>query len=484
MKRLISLCCVVLIFVFSLAAPVMASSVAGSNFYELLDYGGIDGGNIYFFTSPAGGRSVSLNLPAYGAVYYYDVLFRYSGGTVSGVTANIGSTSTALTIIAVGSGLYRAYGSSTGGSGDSINLTFTNSAASYIELKSVKVSSLKVDHFTTDSYCQIISLEYNETIHFVPTDSINHRYVDASYFDEVDSQFTMALTVTDWQKFDYIDFEMYLSVDSISSISASQGDIILKTVSCETNNDNSTLSDYRIYATLDLTGADRTSNIIPSIIITGHWSVGWINFVSMVGTSGFVQISERNPYTTHLINIANGIVSGFANLQIWISNQTTSFVNSISEQTTLISNAILEQTSSINNYIEATRSNLLTVLNRIDSTISTKISLVISTIQSSITEQTTKLESAIRGDTSSGDAFQGEVQEELDELDQAQAVMDSVTKPAIEDINVSVDKYVSQADINVLASPMAAFFENQLFSRMIIMSILLATVSYVLYGKR
>jgi hypothetical protein len=62
--------------------------------------------------------------------------------------------------------------------------------------------------------------------------------------------------------------------------------------------------------------------------------------------------------------------------------------------------------------------------------------------------------------------------------------MDSVTKPAIQDINVSLDQYVKPADVQVLATPLTVFLEADLFRTMIIMSILLATVSFTLYGKR
>ena len=91
---------------------------------------------------------------------------------------------------------------------------------------------------------------------------------------------------------------------------------------------------------------------------------------------------------------------------------------------------------------------------------------------------------AIRGDTSSGDSFQDSVEDEINELDQAADIMDSVSRPDINGIDISMDQYASAADLAVLTAPVSLFFEIDLFKSILIMSILFATVSFVLFGKR
>lgn len=100
---------------------------------------------------------------------------------------------------------------------------------------------------------------------------------------------------------------------------------------------------------------------------------------------------------------------------------------------------------------------------------------------------TSKLDSvidAINGDTSSGNSFQESVEDEINELDQAADIMDSVSRPDINGIDISMDQYASAADLAVLTAPVSLFFEIDLFKSILIMSILFATVSFVLFGKR
>lgn len=105
-------------------------------------------------------------------------------------------------------------------------------------------------------------------------------------------------------------------------------------------------------------------------------------------------------------------------------------------------------------------------------------------VRISIDSGVDRIVDAILGDTASGDSFQDDVKEEIDELDQAADIMDSVSRPDIDSIDVSMDQYASAADLSVLTAPVSVFFEIDLFKSILIMSILFATVSFVLFGKR
>lgn len=446
MKRIISLCCVALIFVFSLAAPASATETEAV-FTDLLDFGYVNNLTSNFYTFNAGTTSVFYNLPSYSNVRYIDILFRSSGGAPSQLQAVVGNVTVTLTLVSLGDALYRAYGRLTSGSDSKVTVNYTCSATNYVEFLKFDVSSYPIEPFVIDSYCQISSVAYENLIHYVPTDSINYRLFDATNMEAYDSAFTLTLYVDDWQKYDYIDFSLLCAVQSITSIGAFCGDNIIPVDYNTTENSSYILPDFQIYARIDLTGIDRTTSDTPCLRITGQWSPGWVNTISMLGTNAFICTGENVPERVWYLTLKSIIQNGFNNMSTWFTNQTSA----IQTQFTQLKTSISSNFTNLNTWIK---------------------------------NQTTSIVNAINGDTAPGDQFQDEVQEELDELDQAQAVMDSVTKPAIEDIDVSVDQYVSQADIEVLATPMAVFFEGEIFSKVIIMSILLATVSYTLYGKK
>lgn len=114
----------------------------------------------------------------------------------------------------------------------------------------------------------------------------------------------------------------------------------------------------------------------------------------------------------------------------------------------------------------------------------TKIVSWLSSISDSMKVYTSQIIATIKGKDTTSSEFHDEVDQELDELDQMQQVMDSVERPDIDSVNVSVDQYVSQADVLTLTSPFTALLTGDVFGPIVIMTILFATVSYVLYGKR
>ena len=188
----------------------------------------------------------------------------------------------------------------------------------------------------------------------------------------------------------------------------------------------------------------------------------------------------------------------FGNLSTWISDQTTALQTEFTDlRSALLSHfksltedlqfsllnvraAIGDLTTKLNTWIVDQTTALQTEFSNLRSELATHFS----NVGTWITDQTAALEAAIRGDTGPGDAFQDEVDEKDQQLDDMAAVMDSVNKPALDSINVDVSGYVSPSDVSALAAPLLVFITGDVFGPIIIMSILFATVSYVLYGKR
>lgn len=411
MKRIISLCCVALICVFSLAAPAQAAGIDNTeNWLDVLAYDTVaDSGNFFYYSNTA--RTITLDLPYTTYLYDIDMVFTCSvsnGTQLPSLKAVWNTSSTNLTISAIGDKMYRAYGKVPSGNYAQLKLEFgaASGVTYYITLQSCRVATTAIQYWDIEAYCNITAVDYSATIHYVPTDLTNsRRWTSPSNFE--DSFFWCYVYVTDWEKYDYIDFQLMFHTASINSISA-MVDSRLIPVTVQTI-ESTTLgaSSYYVTMRLDLTGIEKPQEVIPTIQIYGNLHAGQSNTIDFAYCSGAVVVGSGNTFVTFMRKITNVLTNGFQ-----------SVVN------------------------------------------------------------------ALGGSTAAGDKFTQEVGQEIDELQEQQAILDSVTKPAIKDIDVSVDQYVSQADVQVLAQPMTVIFENSIFSKMIIMSILLATVSYTLFGKK
>lgn len=88
--------------------------------------------------------------------------------------------------------------------------------------------------------------------------------------------------------------------------------------------------------------------------------------------------------------------------------------------------------------------------------------------------------------TASGDddQFQDDVGQQGDKLDDMAGIMDSVTLPAFDSINVDPGAFVNQSDVQLLVSPIAVIYDVPIFKTILLMSIMMATAGYVLFGKR
>ena len=483
MKRIISLCCVALIFVFSLAAPVKADDPL--LYIDALDYTTLDGDNYFSFTTSS---TKKLDLPDSQFWMYIDITFIWTGLAVSSVTAGNGSSQATLNLQKINSRMYRAYGAITARAYSEITLVFNNAGTSATNVSLQSVRLYKDGYNVFDASCSV-------TGRYGTTDFSLSRAAGATtnpvlnyYGDSSIPEFQYYFYLDDWRLYDYIEFQVFVRCSEINSISAMCGDQNLSVTADYSH--GIAFSDFiALTLTVDIRNCLRFSNSpSPYVLITGCAITGdSINMLTIVNSSGIVETAIPDQNVFLFEKLFSKISSHFSNLNTWINTQTTA----IQTQFTNLSTWITTQTTAIETQFTQLKTSVDNRLVQIYSLIDAWGELnyqhfdnLFTDLSNWIQVQTNTLESAIRGDTSSGNQFQQEVQQELNELDQAQAVMDSVTKPAIEDINVSVDQYVSQADIQVLASPMAVFFEGEIFSKVIIMSILLATVSYTLYGKK
>lgn len=413
MKRIISLCCVALVCFFSLAAPARADD-PGSNFLDVLQYGSIksitDGTfeGLYFQTDSASTK-ISFSNPSTGDYNYLDMVVSWAYTTsLQSVSFGREFQQYGLSISHINGTLYRVYGKVTTQRIDDLFLTFNCSggATSYCTIYSLRLGLVGYDFMDIEAYCAISATDYSQTIHYVPTDEINHRVI-ISAADFSDTAFNCFIHTDSWRDFDYVDFQFYFECANITSISAVFGASYIPLEYSLVEASNVEGDGFYVSMRLDLTGLDRSSSDYPMIVLMGRFEYHAANLISFMNCSGHITRNYTNPLSFY-----------FSQLKLWI--------NSLGD----------------------------------------------------------RIVAAVEGDKSSANEFQNSLNQELDELDQAQAVMDSVTKPSIEQIDVSVDDFVTDTDIQVLATPLSIFFQGEIFSKIIIMSILLATVSYTLFGKK
>lgn len=223
---------------------------------------------------------------------------------------------------------------------------------------------------------------------------------------------------------------------------------------------------------------------------------GWISnqtqnlhvYFTQLQTETVTQFTNLSGWISNQTSsLTTTINDRFTSLATWISNQTTAITSHMTDRFTALSGWISNQTQNLHVYFTRLQDETVTQFTNLSGWISNQtqnLHVYFTRLQTELVTQADQIEAAIRGDPAPGNSFQDKVDQKENELDQMAAVMDSVSKPDISTINVSVDRYVSASDMNTLTAPLAVFFSGNIFAPMIIMSILMATVSFVLYGKK
>lgn len=507
MKRIISLCCIALILVTSMAVPARADEV-NSNWIHLLDFDSADGYGGNVISVPANSTKViNYEFPYQLSVFNVDLVFT-SAYPLNSVSFTFGGSSTVFDgdLIQISDNLYRVVADLQGWGGTSLNVNFNGgSSSAFVTVLRFDVSSLPVEHYMTDAYAEVEAGAYYDLIHYVPTDTVNHRKWTATS-DIKNNYLTIYGWCDNWKKYDFMDWQFTISASSINSITCIMGETNIPIDVSIVNPTNQIYNDFYISIRVDLTGLDRSTSDYPMLLIEGNVISGGLTVVSVNNVSGGIWRYNVSPILHFIKLIYSHILTGFSSLNsnleslfsslfseldenfialiskldlhfsdldTWITNHKNAILNSLNLNFTQLSSWISSQTESFGNFITDHKTAILNSLNA-----------NFTQLRYWLESHTNTLENAIRGDTEPGDSFQQQVDQKDQEFEDMAAVMDSVEMPDINNIDVSVDNIVSPADVQLLATPLTVFFNGQIFSQMIIMSILLATVSFVLFGKR
>ena len=415
---ILSLCC-------CMAFPVSATTVDHYRF-NVLDLCTLnDEGNQTYLNS--GDNSVTFNYGFRSIVSGVDILCKFYVAPSAVYFVDFAGNRHPLEVVSLGNDLYRVYGSFNISDNTNITLVISTTQSNSVDFYSFYVSSVASTYFDSECYCNIGTVDYDSTIHFVPTDEINYRTFRGTD-DFLLANYSLYLYNLDWRKYDYVDFLVLCNVDSVSSVTCTIGSLNVPFEVSFIDNDSMTAHDFLFSVRVDCRGLDRSSSDYPTVYVEGNVITGELNMISVMACSGVLDTTLNTEFTL-LQRIKNAITSGFGDLE----------------------NTLYTYFSYINSWMN---------------------------------DQTSAIVSALRGDTAPGDSFQSDVAEKDSELKDMAAIMDSVDKPDVNGIDVNVNDYV---DSNILAGSMYGISyvaSSPLFSDVLLMAVLLATAGFVLYGKR
>lgn len=263
-----------------------------------------------------------FSLPDSSRVYYgFDIVFTNNAAVNAVYYIHPQHGAIQMNFIDIGNGLSRAFIDNYPWRSDYIDLLFVygNTNPSYwIQINSFYVNFYNVDHFT--SSC--------EASGFTPSGSVD---LSLNYGDSRPTQVTWAasdfnnlsfsidVTSPDWQKFDYLDFQIICTVKSITSVSATFGDIVLPFSVSQIGDDSSGRMTILISVRIDLRGLDRSTSYVPTLIITGNSNLDYLNAFKLADCSGYVQYNI-NPLFYYFKNLFIKLDSSFQSLANVISN--------------------------------------------------------------------------------------------------------------------------------------------------------------------
>lgn len=87
-------------------------------------------------------------------------------------------------------------------------------------------------------------------------------------------------------------------------------------------------------------------------------------------------------------------------------------------------------------------------------------------------------------DSTAGDEYAAEMESQSQQMQEAVDQMNEVTRPAVDDVQVTIDEYVTPDDMAAVGDMVGGLMENPLVLSMVMISLVLSLAAYIVYGKR
>lgn len=258
-----------------------------------------------------------------------------------------------------------------------------------------------------------------------------YTYISAGSSDR---EFWLVLTTPTWSNYDFIDVQVHMDVSHITSVSAALGDLSIPIVTSYISSSAFDGQDYYLTIRMDLRGIEFTAAADPVVTVCGMTSWEYQSYISLTACSGVRIVNDPNlSFFEILLDAVHDFHTNMAN---WFDLQIASMGKWFND------------------------------------------------LESSFDASIQKVVDAINGDQTAGEEFGSAVETQASKLEEMGQVFDSVERPEVENVQMSVDAYLSPADLHSATAGLSAAISSGPLLSVFMMALIMATVGYILYGKR
>lgn len=311
--------CRILTIVVSISLVIAAIAVpASASTYEdrwvnVLDYATANNSGSNGFALTTGG-TVSYTLPSSHIVQDIDIVFRCNRGVNDVSVVLNASKSFKLNLQAVGDGIYRAWGNCSAYGFTTIQLKFTlgTTVESYFDMLQFRISSQNSDFYHVPATISKSTSVSGPSSHSAGSDTTAFTFTSTG-------EWSLNVAVSEWVKYDYINFAFSSKNIVVGSISAYIGDR-----SVDVNIESFDGDPYGSYTDmitgfLDIRGIEKHYSNDLVIALTGtctstSGSQLWLSWLN-----GSVSVVAINPFIYFFTTLGNTIKNGFASVGQWFT---------------------------------------------------------------------------------------------------------------------------------------------------------------------
>lgn len=416
--------------IIAVLSPVTAQAAENpGGWIELLEYTSVQSNGENWFT--LNGQTGGFTVPLYGEkrLCKIDMLIWHQyAERITAASVAAGNSTQNLTILHVGDGLSRVYGAIPNAYYEFLNVSLSHSSTSRVtfELLSCKVTPVQ----TTD-------MSASGTIW--PDDNASSPITaPGSFLTEGDGTdltlpWQTPILIHDWQKFDTVTVYGSLSGIGLNSVRCSIGAKGMPyEITYTSTNPTGTGVTYR--ESVSITHYDTSDTYYGNITGTHDTNTAYLGkvlFTITVDLSG-IDRTVTQPLVVYFTGVTYDLHAHAFNCQ------------------NLSGSIITPDTSGVTWW----------------------------------TRFTAFFTDLLGGDSSAGDEYAAEMESQSQQMQEAVDQMNEVTRPPVEDVQVSVDEYVSPDDMAAVGDMVGGVMENPLVLSMVMISLILSLAAYIVFGKR
>lgn len=464
-----------LVLVFCMIFPVSAYP---SDYYSInwLDYCTLNDLGENYLNLSAAGYEFYYALPFKERLYKTEMLFRLTGTTNRVTSLTVVDEDDQVyeaQVLYLGSGFYRALFDCRGNGVETLTFNFelNTTLQTSISVNQLRSSASEVLYFsprydafvyTIESGQDLLASYTNVNTFSTNSDEPNGLAGNESFF--------IKIVMSDWKKYDYIDFHFSTVAFNISSITATVNSKVSLPLEIQEvyggNTSESTDNVYNFTVSCDLTSVPKEGvltieihgNVSPELTMVYHLVAECLSCTGYISSDSFT-----NPLYYWLMKISSNVdsVSGIMGN---VSNVLTNFKQSF---TTF--------SQSFNNYVSTLLTNLTSQFEQTRTTIASNFGNL-ARFMESVLNPTNSMQPAEDLDT--------EIADQAGELEGISDSLNSVDKVSPDDINMDIDSFVDPSfSVNALAGLKYALGTTYIL-KIFTLLFTFALIGYILYGKR